>query len=332
MSAKNADWGLIRDEWESGKYTYAELGDKYGVLPGTIKSRRSREGWIRQETPKVKRKPKPKKKSDVIKGDTADDREKQANKQATKQESRHVEIVEESEYRQEPRPKKEAPNGETLTGKEQAFCYYYLKYFNAMKAYQIAYGSNRRTAGIKAYEVIQRPRVEAEIRRLKERQHERFDLTLRDIIQQYVDIAFADITDFMEFGQEEYTHKEQDPETGEWIEEQKTRSFVKFKDAEDIDGRLVSEVKMGRDGIGIKLHDKMKALDILSKYFDLLSERERRMLYDEKTKLEILKLEQETKQLEESGGRTIIVDNEEEMRRLMNERIKEQAIEAQTEE
>ena len=43
------------------------------------------------------------------------------------------------------------------------------------------------------------------------------------------------------------------------------KNFVRFKNASEIDGSLIQEVKMGRDGPVIKLYDKQKAMQELQK-------------------------------------------------------------------
>lgn len=46
------DWNEIRNEWETTKITFKALAEKHGVKEGTLKSRRSREGWSRDATKK----------------------------------------------------------------------------------------------------------------------------------------------------------------------------------------------------------------------------------------------------------------------------------------
>ncbi|MEK5319972.1 terminase small subunit [Paenibacillus sp. FSL L8-0644] len=46
---------------------------------------------------------------------------------------------------------------------------------------------------------------------------------------------------------------------------------------------MVSEVEQGKDEVSVELHDKTKALDVLSKYMDLLPDKHKRMVEDEKT-------------------------------------------------
>lgn len=44
------NWEEIRNGWETTKITFKVLAEKYGVKEGTLKSRRSREGWTRDAT------------------------------------------------------------------------------------------------------------------------------------------------------------------------------------------------------------------------------------------------------------------------------------------
>lgn len=63
-------------------------------------------------------------------------------------------------------------------------------------------------------------------------------------------------------------------------------NFVDFKESAEVDDTIISEVKQGKDGVSIKLYDKMKALDVLTKYIDLLPDKHKRMLEEEKLKIE----------------------------------------------
>ena len=44
---------------------------------------------------------------------------------------------------------------------------------------------------------------------------------------------------------------------------------MKFKQSEDVGGTLITEVKQGKDGVSIKLVDKMKALQWLADHMDI---------------------------------------------------------------
>lgn len=97
-----------------------------------------------------------------------------------------------------------------------------------------------------------------------------------------MDIAFADITDYLEFGTEEVPVmamygpvKVKDEKTGEEKQLTKTVNVVRFKESCNVDGTILSEVKQGKDGASIKLSDRMKALQWLSDHMDLATEKQK---------------------------------------------------------
>ncbi|PID03612.1 hypothetical protein CSV67_02935 [Sporosarcina sp. P2] len=49
------NWEEIQREWETTKITFKALAEKHGVKEGTLKSRRSREGWSRDATDATKK-------------------------------------------------------------------------------------------------------------------------------------------------------------------------------------------------------------------------------------------------------------------------------------
>lgn len=173
-------------------------------------------------------------------------------------------------------------NNPNLTDKQRLFCVLYIKCFNATKAYQKAYGCSYETALTNGPALLKKTRIKNEINELKQNRLNREMLDEHDIFQRYMDIAFADITDFLEFGQEEVQVMAmygpvfvQDPKTGEKKPLMKMVNTVRFKQSTEVDGTLISEVKQGRDGASIKLSDRMKALQWLSDHMDLATEEQR---------------------------------------------------------
>lgn len=165
-----------------------------------------------------------------------------------------------------------------LTEKQRLFCLYYVRCFNATKAYQKAYQCDYFTAKAHGFELLQNVAVKSEIQRLKQSRLNRELLDEHDIFQKYMDIAFSDITDYLEFGTEEVPVMGafgvlEDKETGEPLT--KVVNVVKFKPSAEVDGTLISEVKQGRDGASIKLVDRMKALDWLANHMDLATEEQK---------------------------------------------------------
>jgi phage terminase small subunit len=241
------NWDEIRKEFESSKITLAALAEIHGVKLGTLKSRKSREGWSRGS---------PKKDATKIK------------KVAT------IEPVIEND---------------DLNDKQKDFCLYYIKYFNATKAYQKAYGCSYLSAKAHGHKLLQNVAVKKEVERLKAEQQQTLFLEGKDVLQKYIDIAFADITDYVEFGQKEMSELDHNgeplvDENGDAVTY--VYSFVNLKNHEEVDGSLITEVKKGKDGVSIKLADKMKALEKLSLYFDLFPDKFKRQVEEEKLKIE----------------------------------------------
>ena len=173
----------------------------------------------------------------------------------------------------------ENPN---LTDKQRLFCLHYVRCFNATKAYQKAYGCSYETAGSNGYALLQNTAIIAEIQRLKQARLNREILDESDIFQKYMDIAFADITDYVEFGREEVQVMgafgpvlQEDEETGKKIPVTKVVNTVRFRESGEVDGTIVTEVKQGRDGASIKLADRMKALEWLAAHMDLATNEQR---------------------------------------------------------
>ncbi|USK43547.1 terminase small subunit [Cytobacillus oceanisediminis] len=202
-------------------------------------------------------------------------------------------------------PNKKADKGpvnksEELTDKQRFFAMYYVKYFNATKAYQKVYGCDYMTAKANGSRMLTNANLVEYIREIKNQMLNDKFLDAKDILQKYIDIAFADITDFVDFGQEK--RPELDHNLEPMIDENGDEvtysySYVHLKNADEVDGTLITEVKKGKDGVSVKLADKMKALEFLSKYTDLLSDYDRKRLQDEKLKAETEFVQERTKLL-----------------------------------
>jgi phage terminase small subunit len=157
-----------------------------------------------------------------------------------------------------------------LTDKQQLFCIHYIRCFNATKAYQKAYGVDYATAASIGYRLLEKDGVKQEIHRLKQDRLNREFLSESDVFQKYMDIAFADVTDFVEFGNEDV---DVILDTGE--RKTITVSHVNIKNDADVDGTIISEVSKGKDGVRVKLADRMKALQWLTDHMDLATDKQK---------------------------------------------------------
>lgn len=192
---------------------------------------------------------------------------------------------------------KEVVENDELNENQKLFCIYYSKCFNQTKAYQKAYGCDYFTAAVSANRLLKKDKIKAMIDQLTQVTINK-EILKRGLLQKYIDIAFADIKDYMTFGTETI-----ETEKGEF-----EISVVKLKDSVNVDGTLISEVSQGKDGIRIKMLDKMKAMDFLSKHSNLLSDEEKtkldieyKQLANEKMKAEINKMTGNNLEIEDTS-------------------------------
>lgn len=260
---------------------YKEIAEKYGVTINTVKSWKTRYKWSKDGKKSVHTKTG---KVCTQKSDK-NNVKKEAIAEAVEQ------VIENAE----------------LTDKQRLFCLYYVKCFNATKAYQKAFQVDYATACGNASNLLKSIEIKNEILRLKQNRLNREMLDESDIFQKYMDIAFSDVTDFVEFGQEDVPVmavygpvQVKDEETGEKKTLTKRVNVVRFKDSSEVDGTLIAEVKQGKDGASIKLPDRMKALEWLAEHMDMATE-------EQKVRIEMMRQKSNVQQ-EEEDRVTIIND------------------------
>ena len=249
---------------------YKEIAEKYGVTINTVKSWKTRYKWSKDGKKSVHTKT-----GKVCTQKTDKNNvKKEAIAEAVEQ------VIENTE----------------LTDKQRLFCVLYVKCFNATKAYQKAYEVDYNTAASIGYRLLENDGVKKEIQRLKKNRLNREMLDESDIFQKYMDIAFSDMTDFVEFGQEDVPVMAvygpvqiKDEETREKKTLTKRVNVVRFKDSSEVDGTLIAEVKQGKDGASIKLPDRMKALEWLTEHMYMATEEQRARIENIKAKTEQIK-------------------------------------------
>jgi phage terminase small subunit len=251
----SADHEQAQKDYMAGM-KYRELAEKYQVSINTIKSWKQRYGWNKKG----------------VHTKTEKGYAQKKNAPASNSEAKT--------------PKIKEPE---LTAKQVLFVAEYLIDFNATRA-AMAVGYSKKTARQIGYENLTKPYIQAEIKRQTAIVTESLGITSQRVLLEYLKIAFSDITDYVDFGQKEVqaTGAFGPVYEGEGDDKKpvmKIINYVDFKESTSIDGTLISEVKQGRDGVSIKFHDKMKALEKLEKYLDLLPDQHKRMVEEEKLKL-----------------------------------------------
>lgn len=178
---------------------------------------------------------------------------------------------------------KEVLGNTELTDKQRLFCIYYIKRFNATKAYQKAYGCSYETALVNGPRLLGNARIQEEVQSLKEGKLNRIMLSEEDIFQKYMDIAFSDIGDYLSFKKvrkNKWTKNKEgedipvvNPDTGQ--QDYFEYNVVELNNSKELDTSILQEVSEGKDGVKIKLQDKMKALQWLADYMGIATEEQR---------------------------------------------------------
>ncbi|EGT3614897.1 phage portal protein [Clostridium perfringens] len=267
---------LAEADYKNGM-KYKDIAEKYGVSINTVKSWKTRYKWSKKSVHTKEEK--------VC---------TQINKKVNKKSKKKEPVVEEV---------KEVLGNTELNDKQRLFCIYYIKRFNATKAYQKAYQCSYETALVAGPRLLGNVRIQEEIQNLKEGKLNRIMLSEEDIFQKYMDIAFSDIGDYLSFKKvrkNKWTKNEQgeyipaiNPDTGQ--QDYFEYNVVELNNSKELDTSILQEVSEGKDGVKIKLQDKMKALQWLSDHIGIATEEQ---------KLKIAKLKGEVNKLNGNNENT----------------------------
>lgn len=243
---------------------YKDIAKKYGVSENTVKSWKRRQ-WLQYE-----------------KGCTPKE-----TKVAHKVASAHKKKMPEKVCDLTKTEIKTLSN-ESLTEQQRLFCLNYARTFNATTSYMKAYGCTYNSAMTSGARLLGIAKIQDEIRKIKQEKAIEKLIEPSDIFQKYLEIAFNDLTDYLEFGTEEdvvigaFGPVQITDENGKKVNLIKKVNRLHFKESNEVDGTLISEVKQGRDGAYIKIPDRLKALEWLSNHLDMGTAEQR-------AKLELLK-------------------------------------------
>lgn len=145
-----------------------------------------------------------------------------------------------------------------LKEKVKTFCKEYVVDFNGSAA-AIRAGYTKVRARITASELLDKQEVSDEIKRLIEERNLQINDSAEKVIKELELIAFAKTTDFI---------KVKDIIVGKGATRRKLRvAYVELtSDLDDEKQRAISEIKQTKDGVSLKSHDKVKALELLGRH------------------------------------------------------------------
>ena len=164
------------------------------------------------------------------------------------------------------------PAGRELTPKQEKYAQGLFKGLSQREAYKQAYDAGNMSdeaIDVEACRLADNPKVTLRINELTNEFSERNMVTKEKVLAELAKIAFTDIKDFMEFGPEEALML--DNGSGELVKT--IRAAVQVKPSKEVDGTVLAEVSQTRDGIKVKPHDKMKALELIGKHLAMFTDK-----------------------------------------------------------
>jgi len=160
-----------------------------------------------------------------------------------------------------------------LTIKQEKFAQGLFSGLSQREAYKQAYDAENMTdksVDEKACLLANEVKIKSRINELIEELKIRNMTTVERVLVEYGKIAFSDIKDFLRFG----TEKVVDSYDEEGRPIYAYKQVVDCKSSDEVDGSLISEVSIGKDGtFKFKLHDKKGALDMIGKHLGMFTER-----------------------------------------------------------
>lgn len=156
-----------------------------------------------------------------------------------------------------------------LTAKQLAFCKAYSVKRNGTKAAKEA-GYSEKTAAVQAFELLQKTEIKAYIEFLEAEKVAEADISKADIVLELKKIGFANIGEFMEFGERDLEPNSEDQEVDD-IYQATGGGAMRIKHSSGLSKEqlaAISEVSETRGKFGtttkFKLHSKLDALKTLA--------------------------------------------------------------------
>lgn len=163
-----------------------------------------------------------------------------------------------------------------LTGKQKRFADEYLIDLNGTRAYKAAYPSVKKdeAAAVSANRLLKKANIAAYIAKRQQDLQRRTEITQDRVLQELAAIAFSKATDYAHVVEKEMEvtvdgntipilDKNGDPVLYRTIELELTENLT------DTQKAAIACLKKGRDGLEVKAHDKLRALELLGKHIGM---------------------------------------------------------------
>lgn len=174
--------------------------------------------------------------------------------------------------------------GEKITEKQERFAQEYIIDLNATQSYKRAGYSAKsdEVAASEGFKLLRNPKVAARIAELQLERQKRTEITQDRVLKELAAIGFSEITDFVQVVESTYEQPKDDPfaqDNGEDDEDglPKVTETKFFRGVEIFETSkmpktavpAIASIKQGRSGIELRLHDKVKALELMGRHLGI---------------------------------------------------------------
>lgn len=153
-----------------------------------------------------------------------------------------------------------------LTAKQMRFVDEYMIDFNATQA-AIRAGYKAKTAHVIGAENLRKPKIAEEIARRQKDLQRRTEVTQERVVKELARVAFADATDYVQV--ETRTVEKND---GTELSYQ-TVMLTETAELSADQRAAIAGIKQGTNGVEVKLHDKIKALELLGRHIGMFNDK-----------------------------------------------------------
>ncbi|WP_294364671.1 terminase small subunit [uncultured Clostridium sp.] len=164
-----------------------------------------------------------------------------------------------------------------LNERQKRFVNEYIKDLNGTRAYRKVYQcKNDETAAVCASQLLRNPNVKEYLDiKLKDRE-KRLEITQDRVLKELAKIGFANITNFTDVVDIPYEVDKIDEDGTIIGKETKYYKGLRLYNTEDITEDELSalqEIKEGKHGITVKMHDKVRALEQLGRHLGMFNDK-----------------------------------------------------------
>lgn len=156
-----------------------------------------------------------------------------------------------------------------LTKNQKIFCDEYLIDLNATRAYKVAYKNVTKdeTAAASSSRLLRNVKVKDYVNERMKAREKRTEVTQDKVLKELAKIGFANITDYINIIETEGYN-----ESGE-LQKYNDVKLEITKELDEAKQSAISEIKRGKNGVELKLNDKVKALELIGKHLGMFVDR-----------------------------------------------------------